>query len=150
MAAVRDDAFTLLAGEVRRTFHQLAAAAEALHAGDDAVSAPQRAVLESLWRGGDQTVPALARARPVSRQHIQTLVNELVERRLVETVANPAHRRSPLVRLTAAGRARFEAMRERERTVLSQTRFPATRAEMLAAADTLRRLREHLARELSP
>jgi hypothetical protein len=37
-------------------------------------------------------------------------------------------------------------MRAKERALLSATRLPATSVEMHAAADTLRRLREHLAK----
>src|SRR3954464_3148661 len=88
-----ESAFDALTREVRLTFHQLKAAAEALHADPDGLGAAHRGVLESLHRDGAQSVPALARARPVSRQHIQVLANRLLELRLVETVQNPAHQR---------------------------------------------------------
>lgn len=145
----REEAFMRLTDEVRRAFHQLAALAEGLH--DEAgLAAGHRGVLESLWRSGEQTVPALARARPVSRQHIQVLVNELIARRWVEARPNPAHRRSPLLGLTTKGRAVFEAMRERERGWLSSARLSVSVLEMDAATETLRRLREHLARAADP
>jgi DNA-binding MarR family transcriptional regulator len=121
-----------------------------LHHDDIGLGASHRAVLVSLYRGGDQTVPALARARPVSRQHIQILVNALLEQLLVEAIANPAHKSSPLIRLTRAGRARFEAMRAKERALLESMRLPATSAEMTATADTLRRLRERLRDSVAP
>jgi hypothetical protein len=41
------------------------------------MTAGKRGVLKGLDRLGPQTVPQMARARPVSRQHIQTLVNRL-------------------------------------------------------------------------
>ncbi len=64
--------------------------------------------LRSLARDGPQTVPRLARARPVSRQRIQKLADELAADGLVEFIDNPAHRRSRLVRLTAEGEAAYE------------------------------------------
>ena len=60
-------------------------------------------VLRSLAEEGPQTVPQLARARPVARQRIQKLADEMAADGLVEFVDNPAHRRSKLLRLTAAG-----------------------------------------------
>jgi len=145
VAQQRDEPFIKLAAEVRKLFHQLAATVEALHVDLDGITASHRAVLESLYRGGDQTVPALARSRPVSRQHIQTLVNALETRKLVEAIANPAHLRSPLIRITPAGRACFEEMRSRERALLTSKRSPVTVTELESATDILRRLREHLA-----
>jgi DNA-binding MarR family transcriptional regulator len=142
-----EPAFDALGREVRRLFHQLRASAEAIHEEQGSLPIAQRAVLESLHRDGAATVPALARARPVSRQHIQALVNALREAGLVETRPNPAHRRSPLVALTPAGRRRFLAMRARERRALATRRLPASDAEMRGAARVLRALRGHLARE---
>ena len=61
--------------------------------------------LNSLATQGPQTVPTLARARPVSRQHIQQIANEAAAQGLVAFVDNPRHRRSKLVALTDEGRA---------------------------------------------
>ena len=62
-------------------------------------------LLRSLKADGPQTVPQLARARPVARQRIQRLVDECATAGLVEFGDNPAHRRSKLIRLTAKGEA---------------------------------------------
>src|SRR5262245_21516275 len=101
-----DPPFEAFAREVRRLFHQLRLAAEALH-GDPEISAAHRAMLESLYREGPLTVPGLARGRSVSRQHIQILINRLLELGLVETTPNPGNRRSPFIALSDAGRRRF-------------------------------------------
>ena len=69
-------------------------------------------VLHSLVAEGPQTVPQLARTRPVSRQHIQKIANELMEAGLIESVPNPAHRRSRLLAITASGRAEYERVRD--------------------------------------
>src|SRR5262245_25632462 len=80
-------------------FHLLHALAAQLH-GAGELTAGRRGVLRGLDRLGPQTVPQMARARPVSRQYIQMLVNELESEGLVELVENAAHKRSRLVRLT--------------------------------------------------
>lgn len=139
------EAFECLAREVRLTFHALRAAAEALHDDADGLTPAHRGVLESLHRDGPRTVPALARARPVSRQHIQVLVNRLLELGLVETAANPTHERSSLIALTPAGAKRFEAMQRRERRAFGQAKLPVSETRMNETAETLRRLREFLA-----
>lgn len=103
--------------EVRRLFHRLATASDALHA-DVGISAAQRAVLEALATSGATTVPDLARRKGVTRQHIQVLANALAAAGLVHTRPNPAHQRSSLLELTDAGRRTFEAMRARETKAL--------------------------------
>ena len=67
------------------------------------VASPLAGQLKTL--SGPQTVPAMERARLVTRQHIQTILNELLERKLVETQDNPAHKSSPLIMLSAEGAA---------------------------------------------
>src|SRR3954471_13638288 len=138
---MEESAFERLAGETRRLFYQLRAAAEALH-DDDRVTAAHRGVLESLYRLGPQTVPAMARARPVSRQHIQTLVNRLAALGLVEAQENPASRRSPLIGLTATGRRRIEGMLRREHRAVDPARLPVSQRRLHTAAETLRAVRE--------
>jgi len=60
-------------------------------------------MLHGLKTGGPQTVPQIARARPVSRQRIQKLADEMAAEGLVAFADNPAHKRSKLVRLTPKG-----------------------------------------------
>lgn len=145
-AAGEEPAFEALAREVRRLFHRLRAAAEELH-GDPLLSAAHRAILESLYRDGPQTVPALARVRPVSRQHVQVLANHLLHHGLVQAIANPAHRRSALLQLTPEGRRRFEDMVRRERRAVGRSRLAVSDRELRAATATLRRVAESLAAE---
>lgn len=147
MARVRDSAIETLIREVDRLHAQLARALDDLHEDDKVSGRPQRAVLETLLREGEQTVPSIARARGVSRQRVQIIVNTLAAQKLVEPVANPANRRSSLFRLTAAGRAEIEGMRLKERNALSGQRLPVSRADIATAAETLRKLREHLAEQ---
>ncbi|MEK6216622.1 MAG: MarR family transcriptional regulator [Boseongicola sp.] len=78
----------------------------------------ERGVLEILVRDGAQSVPAIARARIVSRQHIQKLVDDLIARRLVELQPNPAHKTSPLVEVTIEGERAYTMAASREASFL--------------------------------
>ena len=100
-----------------------------------------RAVLEYLHRNGDTTVPDMARARRVTRQRIQTLVNALVDEQLIEAVDNPASRRSPLIHLNDKGAATILDMRRREGRAM---RLDISDATLRQAAQTLTRVRDAL------
>jgi len=65
-------------------------------------------ILRSLEREGPQTVPEIARARPVPRQPVQRMANRLAQRKLIEFVANPRHARSKLLRITPKGSRLFQ------------------------------------------
>jgi len=91
----------------------------------------------------------MARARPVSRQHIQAIVDELRGNGLVRRLPNPSHRRSPLVELTPRGRAKIAVMEERERTVLARLDLGVAEDELRGTAATLRAVREGLERGLA-
>jgi DNA-binding MarR family transcriptional regulator len=56
------------------------------------------------------TVPQVARRLGVSRQHILRLANELTADGLVEPIANPDHKTSPLLRLTPEGESTLAAI----------------------------------------
>ena len=137
------DPATRLMDEVRLLMHAAVRFVDELHV-DLAVSTPERAVLEFLSRNGATTVPDIARARGVSRQHIQTIVNGLLDRRLAETAHNPAHRRSSLVALTADGGRLIDEMLDRERAALNECLAGIAEASMLDAAGVLAEIRTRL------
>ena len=124
----------------RALFHRLSAVADEVHRVAGLTAGP-RGVLQDLYQNGPRTVPDMARARPVSRQHIQVLVNGLLERGEVELFPNPAHSRSKLVALTDAGTASFDAIRHREAVVLERLPVEADADELGEAADVLRDLK---------
>lgn len=126
--------------EVRACFNRLKALADTLHQ-DIAVTAAMRAVMEALDDAGEQTVPQIARAKSVTRQHIQVLVNALAEAKLVATRANPDDRRSPLIALTARGKATFARMRQREQAVLADMAVALRGCDLDAARAALAALR---------
>lgn len=141
----RAAALSILFDEVVATFHRLRALAAELH-GRGEPTAADRGVLRSLVQHGPQTVPQLARARPVSRQHIQLVVDKLLQECLVESAENPSHRRSKLVRPTAKGRALLAAMSRREARLLRRFNPGATLARIEEAAATLRIVNARLTR----
>jgi DNA-binding MarR family transcriptional regulator len=142
--ATREKAFLEVGGAVRHLFHLLRAVAEAATPPDRGFTASHRGVMESLAALGPQTVPALARARPVARQHIQVLVNDLAAWGLAEARPNPAHKRSPLIALTRTGQARFDAIRAAEAEALATLELSVPAGRLAAAADDLTALARDL------
>jgi DNA-binding MarR family transcriptional regulator len=102
-------------------------------------------VLRSLMRDGPQTVPAMARARPISRQHCQTIVNALKAQGFVRLIANPAHKRSKLVEITAKGQAQVEAMTQIFLVACERYTHLFGAAEIDATTAVMRRAHEMLA-----
>ncbi len=123
-------------------FHRLRATAANTH-GQGELSASRRGVLRSLARG-PSTVPELARQRPVSRQHIQVIIDSLAEDGLVESRPNPAHQRSSLIAITPKGETLLRTMESRERKALTATDWPVSESAVKQAAKTLRQIRQHL------
>ena len=137
------DALVNVTDEVRLLYNRMVAVFGELHS-DTGVSLPQRAVLEFLRRSGPATVPKIARTRGVTRQHIQTIINDLDERGLVVSHPNPAHQRSVLFDLTEAGRALIDTMVANERAFMSQRVGDLTSDELEQAAALLARIRSSL------
>ena len=108
-----------LFNETRLLFHALKQWAEALHEGL-AITISMRSVLEVILLRGPASVPDMARARGVSRQHIQQQVDALLEKDFVRREDNPAHKRSPLIALTDRGQAVIQSMRADELNALSR------------------------------
>jgi DNA-binding MarR family transcriptional regulator len=99
-----------------------------------------RAVLSILHAEGPQTVPQMARSLTLSRQFVQRMVNDAAARGLTESVPNPAHKRSSLIRLTEDGRDAFSSVLDRERAALRQAAGDLTEADVDACLRVLSRL----------
>ena len=132
--------------ETRLLFHALKQWSETLHA-EIGMTAAMRGVLELLLVSGPATVPGMARARGVSRQHIQQQVDALRERGFVERHENPAHKRSSMIALTDKGRALMQNMRAEELDTLSRIRVGASDHAILEAAHVLSAWRAALQRD---
>ncbi|GAA0650159.1 MarR family transcriptional regulator [Streptomyces thermocarboxydovorans] len=103
----------------------------------EGLSVGVRAVLTLLHRGGPMTVPEMGRAQSISRQFVQRMVNDAAERGLVESVPNPAHRRSSLIRLTPRGSSLITAVLDREHRMLREVGGDLTDAEVTACLRVL-------------
>lgn len=99
-------------------------------------------MLDLLREHGPLTVPQMGRAQSLSRQFVQRMVNEAAARHLVETVPNPAHQRSSLVRLTDEGRAAITAVTAREHALLRRAGGDLTAADVDACLHVLGRMLE--------
>jgi DNA-binding MarR family transcriptional regulator len=106
-------------------------------------------LLRSLHRDGPQTVPRLARTRPVARQRIQRLADELAAAGLVRFEANPAHRRSRLLALTPSGEALFRELDGKVRAFAAGLAPEFEAAEIASTTAVLRRLADLLDRALA-
>jgi len=130
-----------LLNEVRILYHRIVLVGEQLHA-SESITLGMRGVLEFLRRRGSTTVPDIARSRSVTRQHIQTLVNDLLDMNLVVLESNPLHKRSSFVTLTNDGERQIDRMRQRENKLYQATKFGVTPSELKTAARTLEQVRE--------
>ena len=109
-------------------------------------SAGRRSLLRSLKVDGPATVPQLARARPVSRQFIQKLANEMTADGLVEFINNPEHKHSKLVRITAKGERLLMEMMEQDIKLGAWLVQDLNESDIRTATRVVRTLREKLVR----
>ncbi|WP_406347063.1 MarR family winged helix-turn-helix transcriptional regulator [Streptomyces sp. NBC_00648] len=106
------------------------------------ISVGVRAVLDLLRENGPMTVPQMGRAQSLSRQFVQRMVNDAAERKLVESIPNPAHQRSSLIRLTDEGQAVITAVTAREYALLRQVGGDLSDADIAACVRVLGRMLE--------
>ncbi len=132
-----------LANSVRRVYNRLRHSTDVLHK-DTGVSAPKRTLLMDLHRYGPQAVPALASARFISRQIIQTQVNDLAESGYVVAKRNPEHKRSSLISLTASGRQFVKQMITREDASIQELGWLPDSGELTICAKVLDAIDAHL------
>ena len=121
-------------------FFRLRAVLEDIHGHSD-ISGSMRGVMRELKHHGPLTVPQMARRRPVSRQHIQAIVNDLQRAGLASLAANPRHKRSKIVQLTLKGEEALNHIIEREHAVLNQMEIPVSVEELRETRDVLVKLR---------
>ena len=108
------------------------------------INASMRGVMENLSLTGEKTVPDIARARNVSRQHIQIIINDLLNKGLVSSRANPEDKRSLLVSLTNLGENIFAEIRNRELVELQKLSEHFTAEELRVTSKTLQKLGKFL------
>ena len=131
--------------EAVRFYFQLTRTATVIHRHGER-SGARRTVLLTLARTGPLTVAHIARARSEPRQRLQPLVNALVREGVLAYVANPAHKKSPLVALTPKGDATVRRIVEIESGLRARLDIDVPPAALDAARAVLRRVREVLER----
>jgi DNA-binding MarR family transcriptional regulator len=129
--------------EIRSGFQQLKKLSDKMNA-DAGVTAAMQSVLEHLVLNGPQTVPQVAQARNVTRQHVQQRVDELVMQGYADFVDNPNHRRSRLVQASPAGAAYFDTLYGAELDALDRVLADVPDGELQQALEGLRRFRSVL------
>lgn len=102
------------------------------------------ALMYSLQIDGPQTVPALARKRPVARQRIQKIVDELSDDGLVEFTENPKHKRSKLVQLTGKGHSLTRQQTEQIRDMADILGAGLSHPDMTTATNSLKIIQTRL------
>ena len=145
-----DDSPKALGGlifETLRLAGRLTLAGDALMAEIGLTSARWQIMGVIAYLPSPRTVSALARTMGQSRQSVQRIVNDLEAAGLVELLPNPAHKRAPLIALTATGKSLYQQAEAR--------RIPWTRAlatdlgdhDLKAAQSALAALRHVLERQ---
>jgi len=99
-------------------------------------------ILLAIANEGALAVPSLARTIGTSRQNVQLLIDRLAQDGCIEPCDNPAHKRSPLYRLTPTGAEALTKARQAETRILERLALPAEQIEM--AIEVLKRIGQDL------
>ncbi len=131
--------FYQLIWHTRRLFQQLRETSDQLLTGTG-INSSQRAVLEFLIKDGEQTVSSMAKDKNVSRQHIQKVVNVLLEQGLIQAMDNPEHKRSPLMKATANGKKLFQRVAAKESELIKSISGNFTAKDINTSLETLKQI----------
>jgi DNA-binding MarR family transcriptional regulator len=86
----------------------------------------------------------LAAARCISRQIIQSQVNELKKAGYLQSLANPAHKRSKLISLTDSGQKQVDSMIAVENAFIQELGWLPERAALHECREVLESICERL------
>lgn len=132
--------------EVAYTYFPLRAAGDAMTERFGQTTA-EWGLLRTLDERGPMTVAALARSRPVARQWIQRLANQLEKQRLIEFIDNPEHQRAKLMRIAPAGTKLLRRISGAFREWANEMESDFDERAMRITLGMLRKLRERLSRD---
>ena len=128
---------------IRRIFRGMGQIANERLAKKD-ITAADRAVMEFLYPDKALSVPEIASRYNVSRQHIQTTVNALLEKTLLVSKKNPRHKRSSLMALSNKGRSLFEKILKDDYELIEEWFSVLPTAEQKRTRENLTKLFENL------
>lgn len=146
MRSPEGDAATRLILATFRVNGRLVAAGDELGAGQDLTSARWQVLGAVALAERPLTVPQIARRMGLTRQSVHATVKRLSDDGAVELAPNGDHRRSALVRLTAAGAARYEAIDQEQAEWVDALAAGIIPAELERATAVLEELGERLER----
>ncbi|MEU6356295.1 MarR family transcriptional regulator [Streptomyces sp. NPDC047072] len=130
------EVFDLIGALYRRGLRKLEQSQEI-----EGVSVGVRSVLVLLHRYGAMTVPQMARVMALTRQFVQRMTNDAMERGWAEATPNPAHQRSSLIRITPEGESVITTILAREHALNRQVGGgELTDAELRACARVLKEM----------
>jgi DNA-binding MarR family transcriptional regulator len=115
----------------------LLAAGDVIAGGEGLTSARWQVLGAIVLAGRPLTVPQIARRMGLTRQSVHATVTRLVRDGLLELAPNADHRRSKLVSLTEAGRAKYAALDERQAAWVNGLAGGLGRANLETAAQVL-------------
>jgi DNA-binding MarR family transcriptional regulator len=102
-------------------------------------------VTDALERQGTASVPEIAAALGVSRQHVQVTCDELERMGVVEFRDSPRHKRSKLVTLTDHGRRLVARAGKAEAAIIEKALPGVDRGKTTGAAALLRAIAQRIA-----
>lgn len=137
---------TEVLNEVAYTYFPLRAAGDAMMERFGQTTA-EWGLLRTLDERGPMTAAAVARSRPVARQWIQRLANQLEKQRLIEFIDNPEHRRAKLMRIAPAGTKLLRRITGAFREWANEMESDFDERAMRVTLGILRKLRERLSRD---
>ncbi|MEJ8473494.1 MarR family winged helix-turn-helix transcriptional regulator [Roseibium algae] len=126
-----------------RPAHRRLARAVAAKLEGTGLTVGMRAVMEVLAEAAPMTVPDIARSLFLTRQQIQMIVNELEAKGQIERRLNPAHKRSPLFKLTKQGLHELGGVRAREMEETEHIADQFSSEELSAAQRVLCAMLDH-------
>jgi DNA-binding MarR family transcriptional regulator len=132
-----------LLNEIAYTYFPLRAAGDALTARFGQTTA-EWGLMRTLDERGPMTVAALARSRPVARQWILRLANQLAGDGLIEFVNNPDHKRAKLMRITPRGKTLLRRIGAASETWVGEMKSDFDERAVRVTLEMLRKLRDRL------
>jgi DNA-binding MarR family transcriptional regulator len=138
------EAATELVLETFRANGRLLAAGDLLAANEGLTSARWQVIGAIALAEQALTVPQIARRMGLTRQSVQASVNRLRADGLLDAEPNPDHGRSPLITLTASGRATYAALDRRQIRWINELAEDIAVADLVTAFRVLTRLTERL------
>jgi DNA-binding MarR family transcriptional regulator len=103
-----------------------------------------RGIIEILNDQGAITVPHLAKLRYVSRQSIQTIMDQMIEARWVEIKPNPFHKKSQLYQLSEEGKKAYTNMQNSEIKQMRRLNLDISEKKLEEMLETMNELNEKI------